>query len=58
MSKKTKDTDKRVTDVDIRSKGFTIHARPQKGEPIWERAGVLYPESKVVKIIKESSDGE
>ena len=58
MSKKTKDTDRRVTDVDIRMHGFAIHARPQNSEPIWERAGVLYPESKVVKIIKELSNGE
>ena len=49
----TKDsTSRHPTDADLRERGFRIHSRPEKGEPVWERGGVLYPESKAVKEVK------
>ena len=49
----TKDsTQRNPADADLREHGFRIHSRPEKGEPVWERGGVLYPESKAVKEVK------
>ena len=43
-------------DADLRERGFRIHSRPGKDEPVWERGGVLYPESKAIKEVM--SDGK
>ena len=53
----TKDsTSRHPTDADLRERGFRIHSRPGKDEPVWERGGVLYPESKAVQEV--TSDGK
>lgn len=36
-------------DVELRKRGFRIHARPKNGEPVWERGGVLFRQSEAIK---------
>lgn len=34
----------------IRSAGFTIYSRPKDGSPVWQRAGILYPQYRALEI--------
>ena len=43
-------TSRFVTDQQIRVCGYKIHSRPKKGEPIWEKDGLVFPQSAVIEI--------
>lgn len=38
-----------ATDQIIRSRGYVIKSRPEDGEAVWERSGILFTQSDVVR---------
>lgn len=44
-------TDRHLSDQQIRRAGYTIAHRPPGASPIWERAGVKYPQPEVLRKI-------
>jgi len=36
-------------DERIRKRGYSIHARPNRGEPVWIRDGITFPHSDVLR---------
>lgn len=49
-----------MTDAEIRAAGYTIHARPKDGEPVWRRkeTGELFRQSHLLFLLTGSVDGE
>lgn len=39
----------------LRRRGFTIHKRPEKGEPLWTRDGKTYTQSEALELVKRES---
>lgn len=53
MDYDTSDTTNRcATDTELREHGFTIHSRPERGEPVWKKNGVLYPQSRAQQWVE------
>jgi hypothetical protein len=39
-------------DMALRAAGWRIHARPRRGQPLWERDGVVLPELEAAKTLR------
>ena len=53
MDYDTSDTTTRhATDAELRDHGFVIHGRPERGEPVWKKNGVLYTQSRAEQQLK------
>ena len=48
---------RRVGDIELRLRGFKIHARPQRGSVIWERNGVTVMEPAAIDIARRELQG-
>lgn len=50
----TQDTSNRhATDAELREKGFVIHSRPERGEPVWRRGSILYAQAAAERLLSK-----